>query len=113
MPSHLGAAASSCSADCAPLLAPTGLGWLPYWRNSWNKFDFLLVCASLFDIICAYALSASIAKVFGVNKLLRLLRISRMFKLVKGIKVRRRACSRCPALPPACVHGCLGLSRAV
>jgi hypothetical protein len=40
-------------------------------------------------MICAYALSPSVAKAFGVNKILRLLRISRMFKLVKGIKVRR------------------------
>ena len=62
---------------------------MPYWRNAWNKFDFLLVCTSLFDMICAYALSPSVAKAFGVNKILRLLRISRMFKLVKGIKVRR------------------------
>ncbi len=64
-----------------------GQGWGPYWKSPWNKFDFLLVCTSLFDIICSYALSASLAKVLGVQKLLRLLRISRMFKLVRGIAV--------------------------
>jgi hypothetical protein len=66
---------------------PAGQGWAPYWKSPWNKFDFLLVCTSLFDILCTYTLSASLAKALGVQKLLRLLRISRMFKLVKSISV--------------------------
>ncbi len=66
-----------------------GLGWLPFWHNPWNKFDFVLVWTSVLDTIYSLSLTEAQAKMLGVQKLLRLLRLLRMFKLVKSIKVRR------------------------
>lgn len=30
-----------------------GLGWEGYWKNGWNKFDFLLLITSIVDMMVA------------------------------------------------------------
>jgi hypothetical protein len=35
------------------LLQLGGLGWEGYWKNSWNKFDLLLLVSSIVDMIVA------------------------------------------------------------
>jgi hypothetical protein len=39
-----------------PLLQLGGLGWEGYWKNSWNKFDLLLLISSVVDMIVAIAM---------------------------------------------------------
>lgn len=63
-------------------------GWTIYNKSGWNKFDFVLVVISAFDLLFSFIAVgfARIVKVLQVQKLLRLLRISRMFKLIRGLK---------------------------
>eukprot|EP00878_Enallax_costatus_P046677 GHUV01056932.1.p1 GENE.GHUV01056932.1~~GHUV01056932.1.p1 ORF type:complete len:116 (+),score=31.55 GHUV01056932.1:415-762(+) len=38
------------------MLKVGGLGWTNYWKNNWNKFDFVLVLSSVVDMAIALAL---------------------------------------------------------
>jgi len=67
----------------------TALGFGVYFDSGWNKFDFCVVCISVFDIVMDFSgnkifsflkIGPQIARVF------RILRVSRLFKLVKGLK---------------------------
>lgn len=43
--------------NCAPVLRQVvGLGWTNYWKNNWNKFDFVLVLSSVVDMAIALAM---------------------------------------------------------
>ena len=66
-----------------------GLEWKPYWDDPWNKFDFILVVFSLFDIaISVIDLNFSFFRVLRVGRvlgrLLRIIRVSRIARLAKA-----------------------------
>jgi len=59
----------------------TGLGWVQYIRNSWNKFDFFIV---IVGIVSLFELSGDAS--FNV---LRLFRIGRVLRLINKAKTLR------------------------
>ena len=59
------------------LLKIVGLGWIVYWREDWNKFDFILVIISWLGLIFDAGVGANVIRVF---------RIGRIFRLVKRAK---------------------------
>ncbi|WIA28050.1 hypothetical protein OEZ86_010635 [Tetradesmus obliquus] len=62
-----------------------GLGWEGYWKNSWNKFDLLLLVSSLADMIVALVMGSH-ASFLKVQKIMRLLRLARVVKLMRSMK---------------------------
>jgi hypothetical protein len=56
-------------------------GWKVYWNDQWNKFDFFVVMTSIFDI--GMLLMGSKTKALSVTKTFRVLRISRLLRLIK------------------------------
>ncbi|WIA07983.1 hypothetical protein OEZ85_007455 [Tetradesmus obliquus] len=62
-----------------------GLGWEGYWKNSWNKFDLLLLVSSLVDMIVALVMGSH-ASFLKVQKIMRLLRLARVVKLMRSMK---------------------------
>lgn len=90
-----------------------GHGWPVYWRNHWNKFDFFIVLASIFDLVISL-LARSFSEVFSalkIQKLLQILRLSRMLKLVKSLKVRIK--QQAKGCTKADVHSCRSLGIAL
>lgn len=66
-----------------------GFGWQFYIRSSWNKFDFVLVVASVIDFVMSAVGSSVGGSIFNIlrsQKLLRVTRITRMLKLIKSFK---------------------------
>lgn len=66
-----------------------GFGWRFYIRSGWNKFDFVLVVASMIDFVMAAVGSSVGGSIFNIlrsQKLLRVTRITRMLKLIKSFK---------------------------
>jgi hypothetical protein len=61
----------------------TALGW-PYFRDSWNKFDFIIVLATLLGIILDQTTSVSVG---GKATIARAFRVARLFRIVKRAKV--------------------------
>jgi len=66
-----------------------GLGLKGYFYYGWNRFDFIVVAISIFDVM----LDSFGKKAFAFMKagpqlarIFRVMRISRLFKLVKGLK---------------------------
>ncbi|CAD8210431.1 unnamed protein product [Paramecium octaurelia] len=68
------------------ILKLIALGIIGYMRNSWNQFDFFVVCASILDLVLDFSgnsfvtflkVGPQIARVF------RVLRVTRLFRLVK------------------------------
>ncbi|CAD8122811.1 unnamed protein product [Paramecium sonneborni] len=68
------------------ILKLIAIGIIGYMRNSWNQFDFFVVCASILDLILDFSgnsfvtflkVGPQIARVF------RVLRVTRLFRLVK------------------------------
>lgn len=53
-----------CFVPC--LLQLGGLGWEGYWKNSWNKFDLLLLVSSLADMIVALVMGECAAPALRV-----------------------------------------------
>ena len=84
------------------VLKITGQGWQVYIRNIWNKFDFFIVVAGIFDVVLSFFENSftKVVIIFRIQKILRLLRITRMIKLVKGLKARPciRLATYCRAL---------------
>ena len=71
------------------VLKITGYG-LSYFSDSWNRFDFFVVCASVFDLVLAFANGdggGQAGKFSSVGpqiaKLMRVLRVTRVTKLLK------------------------------
>lgn len=58
-----------------------GYFWLPFWKNAWNIFDFVIVCIS--DV------SMFLSDVPGISslRLLRAFRVVRLFKRVPALKL--------------------------
>lgn len=59
------------------LIKILGMGWILYQRNNWNKFDFAIVIISLVSLQADTGVGASV---------FRLLRIARVFRLIKKAK---------------------------
>lgn len=62
-----------------------GLGPEVYWRDSWNRFDLLLVLLSFVGLALEGDTSASAVRIF------RLFRVARLFRLIKRAETLRRA----------------------
>ena len=57
-----------------------------YWKNSWNVFDFAVVCSSFFDIAMEFLGGSSMGFLRVAPQLarvFRVLRVSRLFRLAK------------------------------
>lgn len=66
-----------------------GFGWQFYIRSGWNKFDFVLVAASVIDLVMSAVGSSVGGSIFNIlrsQKILRVTRITRMLKLIKSFK---------------------------
>ncbi|KAG2453381.1 hypothetical protein HYH02_001605 [Chlamydomonas schloesseri] len=61
----------------------TALGWRKYWRDNWNKLDLFIVLVSIPDIVATFT---SHNAATGIVTAMRLLRVCRMFKLIRGAK---------------------------
>jgi len=84
-----------------------GLGWLAFWRDSWNKFDFVTVVpVTVFTIVIFVlesesALSAgsendSVRTTFRIGRVSQITRVTRavrFFRVAKVVKVLRLATS--------------------
>eukprot|EP00746_Dinoflagellata_sp_MGD_P070983 gnl/MRDRNA2_/MRDRNA2_28979_c0_seq1.p1 gnl/MRDRNA2_/MRDRNA2_28979_c0~~gnl/MRDRNA2_/MRDRNA2_28979_c0_seq1.p1 ORF type:complete len:1603 (-),score=314.70 gnl/MRDRNA2_/MRDRNA2_28979_c0_seq1:143-4951(-) len=56
-----------------------------YFKDSWNKFDFLCVMASLISLIIDLATSLEIGSVMSAIRLFRIARLFRVVKFMKGL----------------------------
>ena len=63
--------------------------FINYWYNPWNKFDFFVVSASLFDLFMT-AMGQGLISFLRVGpqlaRIFRVLRITRLFKLIKSFQ---------------------------
>lgn len=63
-----------------------------YFHNSWNRFDFFVVFASIFDVVITNSLKDSNVKflksfqIFRILRVLRVTRVLRLFKTLKGLE---------------------------
>ena len=59
-----------------------------YFQTAWNKFDFFVVCASLFDLALEFVDTESMKDlpIGNVAKVLRVLRVSRVLRLAQSSK---------------------------
>lgn len=57
-----------------------------YFQTAWNKFDFFVVCASLFDLALEFVDTESMQDlpIGNVAKVLRVLRVSRVLRLAQS-----------------------------
>lgn len=99
-----------------------GVGWRVYFSRNWNKFDFFLVVISIVDLVINLALygnvidndvsswnsdSTAAAKGFKernsnilfVSRLLRIFRVSRLFRLLEAGGMRVLMCALVSSLP--------------
>lgn len=58
-----------------------GLSWNQYWRNSWNKFDFIIVVVSWTE-----ALEIGMGVDFTLFRVFRVARIAKLVKANQGLK---------------------------
>lgn len=74
------------------VLKTVGLGWKQYIRSPWHKFDFFLVIAAIISAAVSINASVNGTKLAGtpIATLLRILRISRLFRVVKSSKGLQR-----------------------
>jgi hypothetical protein len=78
---------------------------LNYFKNAWNVFDFILVLASIFDIVTGWILEGVEIKTPFNPMLLRLLRLAKVARLIRlirsasGLRTMLKTISLClPAL---------------
>jgi len=59
-----------------------------YFQTAWNKFDFFVVCASLFDLGLEFVDTESMKDlpIGNVAKVLRVLRVTRVLRLAQSSK---------------------------
>jgi hypothetical protein len=63
-----------------------GFGPRGYFRNGWNRFDFFVVLSSILDIILSYTNNKNnpiLAAGPQLIRVFRVLRVTRLFRLVK------------------------------
>jgi voltage-gated sodium channel len=58
-------------------------GWRGYWRNNWNKFDFVIIAISAPALIDPWVVLSWSSKL-TVLRLLRLFRLFRLFRFIPG-----------------------------
>jgi voltage-gated sodium channel len=58
-------------------------GWRGYWRNNWNKFDFVIIVISAPALATPWV-ALSWSSNFTVLRLLRLFRLFRLFRFIPG-----------------------------
>jgi hypothetical protein len=102
-------------------LKMTAFSLLGYFRDSWNRFDFVLVVISAIDaVVTLVTLGSSQAtdggvddatrSAFGALKVLRVFRVFRVFQILKSAKNLRRLLSTLAfSLPPLLNVFCLVL----
>ena len=62
------------------VLQITAVGFPTYWKDSWNRFDFVVVVASLVGLFVNAGVGANVVRVF---------RVGRVFRLIKRAKTLR------------------------
>ena len=60
-------------------------GW-SYFHESWNKFDFFVVCASLIDLGLEFVDDMEDLPIGNIAKILRVLRVLRVVRLASRSK---------------------------
>eukprot|EP00494_Astrolonche_serrata_P031352 UN31621 len=51
----------------------TAIGWKAYWREGWNRFDFIIVIVSILGGFIKDGPGLSVARVFRIGRVLRLI----------------------------------------
>ncbi|KAK3234240.1 mitochondrial thiamine pyrophosphate transporter [Cymbomonas tetramitiformis] len=62
-----------------------GLGPKQYWKDGWNRFDFVIVMGSLLDLMVA-VLNASFLRIFRVGRISRISRVMRLTRSLNGVQ---------------------------
>lgn len=69
------------------------MGWSEYWSDSWNKFDFIVVTGSVFDLVLSL-FNTSVLRAVRItrafSRLFRLARVTRVLRLAKSIEGLRK-----------------------
>ncbi|CAD8189628.1 unnamed protein product [Paramecium octaurelia] len=71
------------------ILKIIALGPVGYMRNSWNQFDFFVVCASILDLILQFTGNSFISFLSAgpqLARVFRVLRVTRLFRLIKSFE---------------------------
>jgi hypothetical protein len=68
------------------VLKLSGIGPAGYFGDTWSRFDFVLVCTSLFDQFASELLAQVLPMPPMLLRVLRILRIVRILRLLKGAK---------------------------
>merc|ERR1719183_2577115 len=71
------------------MLKMLGLGFKQYFKDPWNKFDFVLVMLSIVDVVLSSSSDGETpfpASVIRVLRLFRVVRILRIFKTAKSLR---------------------------
>ena len=63
-----------------------GLGWDQYWRDGWNKFDFVIVLGTFIGIVLHYGLHIEVGPVALIVRMVRMGRILRLINSAKTLK---------------------------
>jgi hypothetical protein len=58
-----------------------------YWRDSWNIFDFIIVCSAWFGTIASNIQSLNIGSSASIVKSLRIMRVFKIIKKYKNLKI--------------------------
>merc|ERR1712070_706947 len=66
------------------ILKILGFGFKDYLKDGWNRFDFFLVCASIFSF-AVFQLGVNLSFNPSVLRILRAARAARIVKLVKSL----------------------------
>ena len=84
-----------------------GMGWREYWSDRWNKFDFIVVTGSLFDLAVSL-FNTSVLRAVRVtrafSRLFRLVRVTRVLRLAKSIDGLRKLIMTLWAALPALLN---------
>ena len=62
------------------------IGWSQYWRDGWNRFDFIIVIGTALGIVIS---ATSDAEVGSVASIVRMFRIGRILRLTKSMPKMR------------------------
>ena len=68
---------------CEAIIKLTALG-LPYFSNSWNNFDFIIVMLTIFSVVLEK--SGIIGNIGSSTSVIRAFRIGRLLRLIKRAK---------------------------
>ena len=64
------------------------VGWRrDYWRESWNRFDFVIVVVSIFELVITNALGIRSLVIVSLFRIFRIGRILRLAKATKSLRV--------------------------